>query len=117
MFVACDFGDALAGAFDCVVSNPPYIAAAEVAQLDPEVKNFDPRLALDGGPDGYSAYRHIASDAKRLLAPDGILVVELGAGQESTVTAIMAAQGLRAESAARNDLAGIPRALTLRSLP
>jgi release factor glutamine methyltransferase len=116
-FVLCDFTEALAGVFDCVVSNPPYIRSADIAGLAPDVRNYDPRLALDGGTDGLASYRRIAASARRALKPDGALVVELGAGQEDAVTALMGAQGLKVESAARRDLAGIPRALTLRPLP
>ena len=63
-FVACDYGAALAGGFDLVVSNPPYIATGEIATLAPEVRDFDPRPALDGGADGLDAYRAIAADAR-----------------------------------------------------
>jgi release factor glutamine methyltransferase len=117
MFVLCDFAGALASRFDCVVSNPPYIRSADIAGLAPDVRNYDPRLALDGGADGLDSYRRIAAGAKRVLKPDGVLIVELGAGQEDGVTALMAPHGLKPESAARRDLAGLPRALTLRPLP
>jgi len=116
-FVACDFADALSGGFDCIVSNPPYIPVNEIEALAPEVRDFDPQLALDGGLDGLSAYRRIAADGPRLLKRGGMLVVELGAGQERAVTAIMAGSGLKAESAALPDLGGVPRALTLRVSP
>ena len=116
-FVACDFGAALAGGFDCVVSNPPYVATGDIAGLEPEVRHFDPLLALDGGGDGLTSYRRIAADAQRLVRPGGALVVELGAGQEDAVAALMRAERLAPESPARRDLAGIPRALTLRPLP
>ncbi len=109
-FVLCDFGAALGGGFDLVVSNPPYIASADIAALDPEVQR-DPALALDGGADGLSCYRAIAADAPRLLAPGGSMVLELGAGQEAAVVALMRAGGLAPEHV-KADLAGIPRALT-----
>ncbi len=115
-FVCCNFGESLAGGFDLVVSNPPYVASAEIDALEREVRNYDPRLALDGGRDGCDAYRAIAADARRLLAPGGTLIVELGAGQETPVRAIMAAQGLTAV-AGRRDLMGHARALVLRALP
>jgi release factor glutamine methyltransferase len=73
----------------------------------------DPRRALDGGADGLTAYRAIAADARRLLAPGGHLVVELGMGQEQPVAALLQAAGL-APAPARHDLAGIPRALPAR---
>jgi release factor glutamine methyltransferase len=109
-FVACDLAAALCGPFDLVVSNPPYIASADIAGLAPEVRDFDPRAALDGGPDGLAFYRAIAAAAPALLAPGGTLVVELGAGQAQPVAALFAAAGL-ATAPPRHDLSGVPRAL------
>jgi release factor glutamine methyltransferase len=109
-FVACDYGAALDGVFDLVVSNPPYIASFDIAGLAPEVREHDPHLALDGGNDGLAAYRAIAEIAPRLLAPGGHLVVEIGAGQERDVAELFAAHGL-ALIASRPDLSGIVRAL------
>ena len=111
-FVACDFGAALPGHFDLVVSNPPYIASAEIGALAPEVRH-DPRTALDGGTDGLVCYRTIAASAPRLLKPAGHIVLELGIGQEAPVSALLAAAGF-ISSPARADLAGIPRALVAR---
>lgn len=116
-FAACDFAAALSGPFDCIVSNPPYVASGDIETLSPEVREHDPHLALDGGEDGLSCYRAIAAQARCLLKPAGALVVELGAGQADKVTEIMAAQALLADRPARLDLAGIPRALTLRPSP
>jgi release factor glutamine methyltransferase len=110
-FVVCDFGAALAGGFDLVVSNPPYIKSADIATLAPDVRDHDPRLALDGGPDGLAAYRTIAADARRLLAPDGHLVVELGAGAAAAVSQTLMTAGLAEAGPPVCDLAGIPRAL------
>lgn len=110
-FVACDFGQALAGGFDLVVSNPPYVRSGDIAGLSPEVSRYEPRLALDGGADGLGCYRAIARDAGRLLKPGGHLVVELGVGQDEAVAALFTAAGL-ACTPPRRDLAGIPRALT-----
>lgn len=112
-FVACDHGAALGGGFDLLVANPPYVASADIAVLQPEVRDFDPRRALDGGADGLSAYRMIIADTRRILAPDGVLVLELGAGQLDAVAALTAAAGLPA-GPCRNDLAGVPRALIVR---
>jgi release factor glutamine methyltransferase len=111
-FVACDFGKALAGGFDLVVVNPPYIASGDIAGLPAEVRH-DPRLALDGGEDGLACYRAIAADARRLIAPAGHIVVELGIGQEAAVTALFRAAGLEM-LATQADLSGIVRALTAR---
>jgi release factor glutamine methyltransferase len=112
-FVACDFGAALGGGFDLVVSNPPYVAEREWPRLAPEVRNYDPKLALDGGIDGLAGYRRIAADARRLTARGGHVIVELGAGMADPVAAVFAAAGLVIR-AARPDLNGVPRALILR---
>ena len=109
-FLAGDYGTALEGSFDLVVSNPPYVASADIGTLAPEVREHDPRHALDGGADGIAAYRAIAADAPRLLKPGGHLVVEIGAGQERAVNGLFAARGL-AIAETRHDLSGIPRAL------
>jgi release factor glutamine methyltransferase len=110
-FVACDFGGALAGGgLDLVVSNPPYVTTGQIATLAPEVRDYEPAVALDGGTDGLAAYRDIAVQAGRLLAPGGLLIVEIGFGQAGDVTAIFRAAGLMVKGI-RNDLAGVPRAL------
>jgi release factor glutamine methyltransferase len=111
-FVACDFAAALREPFDLVVSNPPYVSSGGIAHLPPEVRDYDPRLALDGGEDGLDAYRAIAADALRLMAPRGRLVVELGQGQADAVNAIATGAGLLVETPHRADLAGISRALS-----
>jgi release factor glutamine methyltransferase len=111
-FAACNYGSALTGSFDLLVSNPPYVARADITGLPAEVRDFDPRRALDGGPDGLDGYRAIASQAPSLLAPSGVLVLELGWGQLGAVTAIFAAAGL-APGGPQHDLAGIARALVV----
>ena len=109
-FVVCDIASGVDGPFDLIVSNPPYIAHDEIVTLAPEVRDYDPPVALDGGRDGLDAYRSIAGDAKRILAPGGRLFVELGAGQDEQVRAIFTKAGLN-PGIPRNDLAGIPRVL------
>ncbi len=109
-FAACDVAAAFSGPFDLIVSNPPYIASSEIAALAPEVRLFDPALALDGGADGLDGYRAIAAAAPSLLKPGGSLVVELGLGQAAKVAALFAGGGL-APSPPRPDLCGVPRAL------
>ena len=111
-FVACSFGAALSGGFDLVVSNPPYIKTGDVAGLALEIREHDPVLALDGGPDGLAAYRALAADAARLLGPRGHMVVELGIGADAEVACLFSAAGLKV-GAPRPDLAGAPRALTI----
>lgn len=96
--------------FDLVISNPPYIPAADIAALAPEVRLFDPTDALDGGADGLAAYRTIADALPGLLTPDGHAVVELGVGQENDVTRIFSAAGLQVNRVV-SDLGGVPRAL------
>ena len=116
-WVGCDQGAALAGGWDLVVANPPYVASDDIATLAPEVRDFCPRLALDGGRDGLDAYRIIAADATRLLAVEGSVVVELGIGQAHPVRELFTAAGLGVDWPARADLAGIPRALWARRNP
>jgi release factor glutamine methyltransferase len=113
-FLACDMAAALRGPFDLVVSNPPYITTGDLDALPPEVRLFDPRAALDGGRDGLDCYRAIAAAAATLLAPRGILIVELGAGQAEPVAGLIAAAGL-APLTVRPDLSGVPRALVAKS--
>ncbi len=110
-FVACDIVKGVDGTFDLIVSNPPYVVRSDIVALDPEVRDYAPRLALDGGADGLDAYRAIATQTPHLLAPAGRLIVELGAGQEPAVRTIFTKAGLKVAST-HEDLAGIPRALT-----
>ena len=77
-----------ASQFDLIVSNPPYISSAEIETLDPEVRDFDPRLALDGGADGLNFYRMLAAEAKPFLKPDGKIMVEFGDGQTEEIKRI-----------------------------
>ncbi|MGQ2989755.1 MAG: peptide chain release factor N(5)-glutamine methyltransferase [Brevundimonas sp.] len=79
--------------FDLVVSNPPYIPTDDIAGLDPEVREHDPILALDGGPDGLQAYRDLAPEIARVLKPDGVFAVEIGWDQGPQVKALFEAQG------------------------
>jgi len=78
----------------------------------PDVADHEPGSALDGGPDGLDAYRRVIAACRRLLAPDGVAVLELGIGQAAAVSALAAEAGATATT--RADLAGIPRALVLR---
>ena len=87
---AAGFGDQ---SFDLVVSNPPYIPSADIDGLDPEVRDHDPRLALDGGPDGLEAYRLLAPEIMRILKPGGVFAVEIGWDQGPAVQALFQAAG------------------------
>lgn len=98
----------LAGVFDAIVSNPPYIPSADLAHLERAVRDFDPPMALDGGPDGLDFYRRIAAQARGFLAPGGWLGLELGAGQAEMVRMLLEAAGF-STLAIRYDLAGHAR--------
>lgn len=87
---AAGFGD---DSFDLVVSNPPYIPSGDIAGLDPEVRDHDPVLALDGGPDGLQAYRDLAPEIARILKPGGVFAVEIGWDQGAAVRALFEAAG------------------------
>jgi release factor glutamine methyltransferase len=117
LFVACNYAAALSGAFELIVSNPPYIRSDEIAALAREVREFDPPTAFDGGADGLDAYRLLIPKAACLLAPGGGLVVETGHDQSEAVTELMRAAGLTMVQAPKADLAGIPRAVAGRRLP
>ncbi|MCO4055702.1 MAG: peptide chain release factor N(5)-glutamine methyltransferase [Bosea sp.] len=102
----------LDGSFDLIISNPPYIRTADMAALEPEVRAHDPSAALHGGVDGLEAYRVIIAALPRLLAHEGMAVLEIGAGQGDAIRALAAAQGLMGHSA-RHDLGGHERAIGL----
>jgi release factor glutamine methyltransferase len=117
VFIACDHAAALSEGFDLIVSNPPYIRSAEIAGLAPEVRDHDPRCALDGGADGLDAYRALIPQTARLLTQRGALVVEVGQGQSDDVQGLMTQAGLILEQPPRPDLAGVPRAVAGRNCP
>ena len=87
--VCGDWTHALRGPFDVIVSNPPYVVRGEIARLAPEVRDHDPRLALDGGEDGLAAYREIIPASRDLLAPGGLIALEVGAGQHPAVESLL----------------------------
>jgi release factor glutamine methyltransferase len=105
-----DWGEGITERFDVILCNPPYIQAGTIAQLQPEVAEFDPPLALAGGPDGLAAYRCLAAWLPRLLAAGGRAFIEIGAGQADEVVPVLAAGGLRPLES-RSDLAGTVRCL------
>ncbi len=103
------FGGVPAGMqFDIIVSNPPYVPTAVVDTLEPEVRDYDPRTALDGGPDGLAFYRRLAREGSPYLAKGGRLAAEFGDDQQEAVGAIFAEQGWAVEEIV-SDLAGKPR--------
>lgn len=99
--------------FDLLVSNPPYIASAEIETLEPEVRDFDPRLALDGGADGLDFYRRLAGEGRSRLKPDARLMIELGAGQHGDVSRLFTNEGWTVEAVEKDD-AGLERILIAR---
>ena len=117
-FAQVDWLRGIHAQFDVIVSNPPYIARAALGGLSREVRMHDPITALDGGPDGLSAYRGILGELGRVVAPGGIAAFEVGAGQAEIVSAMMTAAGLAPvrpdQIAIKRDLAGIERALVMK---
>lgn len=110
-FIECNYAAGLSGSFDLIVSNPPYIRSLDIERLDAEVRDNDPHLALDGGPDGLDAYRAIIPQAAELLASGGGLIVEVGYDQSSQVSQMMQAAELTPPYPPRADLGGIYRAV------
>lgn len=97
--------------FELIVSNPPYIPSAEIAELMPDVRDFEPRLALDGGADGYRLLARVVADAARHLTPGGVLACELGAGQSDHVSELFEAAGF-ADVRRNKDLGGHERVVS-----
>jgi release factor glutamine methyltransferase len=93
-FIRTDWAAGFAeDSFDLVVSNPPYIPTGDIPGLDPEVREHDPHLALDGGPDGLQPYRDLAPEIARILRPEGVFAVEIGWDQGAQVKALFEAAG------------------------
>ncbi len=105
-----DWADGLDERFDLILCNPPYVETA--AELPRDVSEWEPHEALFAGPEGLDEYRRLAPEIPRLLAPNGIACVEIGAGQEGAVTSLFEAEKLLVS--ARRDLAGIVRCLVLK---
>ncbi len=121
VFAGCDFCagpldlGALAvpycGPFDCIVANPPYVRTSDLDRLEPEVALFEPRLALDGGVDGLDAYRRVMPHLGTIAKSDGVVVLEIGVGQDSAVADLLADWGF-GDVETYPDLAGIARCVT-----
>lgn len=99
--------------FDLIVSNPPYIPRDEIPFLQPEVRDYDPWIALDGGADGLDFFRSLAQDAASFLRSDGRMMVEFGDGQSISVREVFEGRGWIVDSV-RKDLSGSPRFLIAR---
>ena len=112
-FAVSRWAEAVSGSFDLIVSNPPYIASGVIPTLDEEVREHDPRLALDGGPDGLEPYRILLGEAGRLLAPGGLLAVEIGYDQAEDLTSLARTYGLEILRIA-HDLSGNPRCVAMK---
>jgi release factor glutamine methyltransferase len=112
-FLAADWAAPLSARFDLILCNPPYIHAADIASLMPEVAHHEPGTALSGGADGLDAYRVLMPRLAGLLAPHGCAVFELGQGQAPEVAELARRAGF-GRIATRADLGGIDRALVLR---
>jgi release factor glutamine methyltransferase len=104
-------------AFDLVVSNPPYIAQAEFAGLAPDVRDHEPRVALDGGPDGLAFYRRLAAGVAPFLKPGGRVLLEIGATQEAAVRALLTERPELEVGPTLKDMAGHPRVVSARKRP
>jgi release factor glutamine methyltransferase len=102
-----DGGEPL-GQFDIVMSNPPYVRVSEIARLEPEIRDFEPRMALDGGPDGLNFYRRIVAGLGDHLVDSGAVILEVGERQADAVAAMLQAAGC-VDVSVSNDLSGIPR--------
>jgi release factor glutamine methyltransferase len=113
LFALSYWADAVSGRFDLIVSNPPYIASAVIPTLDREVREHDPMLALDGGPDGLEPYRILLGEAKGLLVPGGLLAVEIGYDQAEDLKDLAAASGLEIVRIT-HDLSNNPRCVAMR---
>ena len=113
-FLVANWGAAIGRRFNLIVANPPYIATSTLCDLPSEVRGYDPRRALDGGEDGLSAHRIIASQLAELMTPRAVFLAEIGMGQAGDVAAILRKRGLSVEAVAC-DLSGIERCVIARS--
>lgn len=112
VFMAGHWADSIQGQFDVILSNPPYIRKHELLELMPEVQNYEPMSALDGGRDGLDAYRYICHQTVDLLSDKGILILELGIKQDQEIAQFALSKGLNVVQK-QQDLNGCIRALVL----
>jgi release factor glutamine methyltransferase len=114
--VRCDLAGPLRGPFDLIISNPPYVATEEWPSLPESVRRHEPRLALDGGPGGLKTIRRLLAAAPRLLEPGGSLLIEIGAAQGRTATALARALLPQARIVLHRDLSGWDRVLEIQMM-
>ena len=95
LFIESDWGREVTDKFDIIIANPPYIQSDAISSLDPEVKNFDPHIALNGGQDGLSSYRKLAPQFVEVLKKRGLVFLEIGYNQRESVSNIMEGSGLK----------------------
>lgn len=113
-FICSDWSSSLEDSFDLIISNPPYIKNRDIPNLDNAVKKYDPILALDGGEDGYQAYKNIFFDLKRLLKPCGKALLEIGFDQEKNILRL-AEESRFSDVSVHHDLAGLARVVEISS--
>lgn len=112
-FMLGDWCEGLEGRFDIILSNPPYIPSAVIPTLEPEVSVYEPKLALDGGEDGFSCYRKILQALPKLLSEDGLAAFEFGLGQEKGLRELAEASGFEVIGI-RKDLSGLARSIMIK---
>lgn len=113
-WMCAPFLDGVEGTLDLIVANLPYVPEADFPDLPPEVREFEPRIALDGGADGLAVIRQLIEHARARLVPGGHLVVELGEGQAASLRGHVEKQSGLAYLSVRDDLQGIPRVATIQ---
>lgn len=113
-FVESDLLDGIDGSFDTITANLPYVTTQELSDLQPEITDYEPALALHGGPDGLDLVRRLAAQAPSKLKPGGRIVLEIGAGQAGATAEILDQNGF-VETEIHNDLAGHGRVVTGRT--
>ena len=114
-FITSNWCEKIEGDFHIVISNPPYIPTSDIETLEPEVREYEPRLALDGGKDGMTCYRKILSALPKILKKNGFAVFELGVGQQRPFEEVASECGMKL-TAVKKDLGGIPRAAIVNPL-
>ena len=112
-FIKSDLFENIQDKFNVIISNPPYIKSADIDRLQPDVKKYDPKIALDGGANGLNFYKNIAAKANNFLLSDGIIILEIGEGQEESICNIFSAKHFKPLNSLK-DLQGIVRTLCLR---